>query len=58
MDGNQLPVPYRLPYDPDEIDERNTYAVSARITSDGQLIYISDMANLAVTRGTRPKTSK
>ena len=37
MNGNQLPVSYRLPYDTDEIDERNTYAVSARITSDGQL---------------------
>ncbi len=51
INGNQLPVSYRLPYDPDEIDERNTYAVSARITSDGQLIYISDMANLAITHG-------
>ena len=49
LDGNQLPVPYELPYDPDDIDERHTYTVFVRIETSGSLIYISDTAYPVIT---------
>ncbi len=49
--GKQVPIPYELTYDPAQIDPRNTYSVSARITADNTLLFISDTANLVLTRG-------
>lgn len=51
MDGNQLPAPYELPYDENEIDERNTYTVFSRIESGGRLIYITDTVYPVITNG-------
>lgn len=45
-DGNQLPVFYFLEYDPDDIVDGNTYVISARIEADGQLLYVTDTANV------------
>ena len=51
LDGRQLPVSYELAYDPDDIDERSTYTVFARIEASGSLIYISDTAYPVITNG-------
>jgi len=48
----QLPIAYELPYDPDAIDDRMTYAVSAVIQdADGRMIYRSDTVHSVLTRG-------
>jgi uncharacterized lipoprotein YbaY len=49
--GRQVPIPFTLRYDPAQIDERNTYTVSARITVDGALMWISKTRNPVLTRG-------
>ena len=51
LGGDQLPVPYTLEYDQDEIDERNNYTVFARIDDGGDLLYITDTAYPVITRG-------
>ena len=40
-DGRQVPLPFRLYYVKRRIEERNTYALNARITFDGQLQFIN-----------------
>ena len=48
----QVPVRFRVEYNRDDIDPRNTYSVSARITeSDGRLAFINDTAYEVITRG-------
>ena len=48
----QVPVSFRVEYNRDDIDPRNTYSVSARITeSDGRLAFINDTAYEVITRG-------
>ncbi|GEM_PF-1996827 len=49
--GRQAPFPFALPYDPARIEERNTYAVQARITVNGQLRFISTQRYEVITRG-------
>jgi uncharacterized lipoprotein YbaY len=49
--GRQVPIPFAIPYDAATIDQRMTYAVRARITVDGQLMFTSTTANLVITRG-------
>jgi uncharacterized lipoprotein YbaY len=49
--GRQVPIPFTLHYDPAQIDERYTYTVSARITVDGVLTWISTTQNPVLTRG-------
>jgi len=49
--GRQGPIPFVIPYDPSAIDARRTYAVRARITVDGQLLFTSTTANLVITQG-------
>jgi len=49
--GKQVPIPFELPYDPDEIDERNTYSLSVRITVDGKLKFINKTSHRVLTRG-------
>lgn len=53
--GRQVPFPFELAYDPAQIEERNTYAVQARITVDGQLRFISTTRYEVITQG-RPTT--
>ena len=47
----QVPIPFEIAYDPASIDPRFTYAVQARITADGQLLFISDTVTPVITRG-------
>ncbi len=49
--GKQVPFAYELPYDPSKIDERHDYAVSARITDGGKLLFISTQRYSVITRG-------
>lgn len=49
--GGQVPFRFALPFDPAQIDERNTYAVQARITVDGELRFITTQVNAVITRG-------
>ena len=52
INGAQVPIPYEVPYDLDEIDERHTYSMSARIEdSIGKLLFISDTAIPVITNG-------
>jgi len=48
----QVPIRFRLEYNRDDIQPRNTYAVSARIIeSDGRLAFTNDTAYDVITRG-------
>lgn len=49
--GRQVPIPFEIAYDPARIDQRLTYAVRARITVDGQLLFTSTTATLVITQG-------
>ncbi len=49
--GRQMPIPFLLHYDPAQIDDRYTYTVSARITVDGVLTWISTTQTPVLTRG-------
>lgn len=51
----QVPIPYALRYDPSRIDLAHMYAVSARITIDGRLAFISTRINAVLTRGASDK---
>ena len=53
--SRQVPIPFALGYDPDAIKPRLSYAVSARITVEGQVRFASTTATLVITRGT-PRT--
>jgi uncharacterized lipoprotein YbaY len=49
--GQQVPIPFTLLYDPEQIDPRFTYAVQARITVDGQLRFITTSQFPVITQG-------
>jgi len=50
--GAQVPIPYSVSYDPNVIDERFTYTMSARITNGaGDLLWINDTAIPVITNG-------
>ena len=53
----ELPVPFLLPYSPEQISEHNTYSVSARIERGTTLLYISTTSNPVITRGNPDRTS-
>lgn len=40
-DGKQVPIPFTLSYDPTQLQAGHTYSVSAKITVDGKLWFIS-----------------
>ncbi len=48
---HQVPIPFALEYDPQDIDERMTYAVRATIRSAGKLIFTTDRSYQVLTRG-------
>jgi putative lipoprotein len=50
-EGGQVPFPFSIPYDPAKIDQRFTYAVSARIEDGGKLLFITDTRYPVLTRG-------
>lgn len=47
----QVPIPFELVYDPDQIDPRFSYAVQARIIVDGQLRFITTSNFPVITQG-------
>jgi putative lipoprotein len=49
--GEQAPIPFELPYRPEEIDPRNIYAVRAEIQVDGRLAWVTDQVFGVLTRG-------
>jgi uncharacterized lipoprotein YbaY len=50
--GQQVPIPFSIPYNPATIDPRFTYAVSARIDApNGALLFITDMRYPVITNG-------
>ena len=50
--GDQVPIPYEVEYDPEEIDERNTYSMFCRIEDgSGTLLLISDTHIPVITHG-------
>ena len=52
----QVPIKFKIEYNRDELDPRNTYAVQARINeSDGRLVFINDTAYDVITRGNPTK---
>ena len=55
-DPGQVPIKFEVEYNKDDIDSRNTYAVSARIVeSDGRLAFTNDTAYDVITRGNPSK---
>ena len=53
----QAPVAFAITYDPDAIDERNSYAVRAEILDRGQLIFTTDRHYPVITRGAMNEVS-
>ena len=47
--GRQVPFAFTLSYDPGRIDSRFTYAVSARITDAGRLLFVSTRRHAVIT---------
>ena len=57
-DPGKVPIKFEVDYDPDDIDSRNTYSVSARIEeSDGRLAFINDTAYDVITGGNPKKVN-
>ncbi len=54
--GKQVPIPFSLTYNLSQIQARNTYAVSAQIWVDNQLMWVSPTSNEVITRG-NPSTN-
>ncbi len=53
IDGpGQAPIRFRVEYNREDIDERNTYSIQAKIIeSDGRLAFINDTTHEVITRG-------
>jgi putative lipoprotein len=49
--GEQVPFPYELKYDPAQIDEKNSYAVRATIKDGDKLLFTSTTAYPVITQG-------
>ena len=49
--GENVPIAFELTYDPAQIDERSTYALSVRITIDGELRWINSERYAVLTHG-------
>ena len=56
VDPGQVPIKFKVEYNRDDIDSRNTYSVSADIIeSDGRLAFTNDTAYEVITRGNPSK---
>jgi len=49
--GAQVPIPFRIDYDPAGIDPSHVYSVRATITADGGLLFTSTTPYPVLTRG-------
>ena len=47
----QVPIHFEFGYKPEDIDERMSYAIQARILEGGHLMFINDTHTAALTRG-------
>ena len=47
--GKQVPIPFRLPYDPANINPAHTYAVRATITEGGSILFTSATSHPVIT---------
>jgi uncharacterized lipoprotein YbaY len=47
----QVPIRFELEYSPQDIDERMSYAIQARISEHGRLMFINDTHTPVLTRG-------
>jgi len=51
-DGKQVPIPYEVKYNLDEIQDNHTYSMLVRIEDSGEkLLFISDTHTPVITRG-------
>ncbi len=51
-EGKQVPIPYEVKYNPENIQENHSYSMSVRIEdSSGKLLFISDTHTPVITRG-------
>lgn len=53
--SGQVPIHFEISYDPEKIIPNHTYAVMARITDGGRLLFINDQSYQVITRG-RPSS--
>ena len=49
--SHQVPIPFEIEYNPDDIDERYTYAMRVRIEVDGELWFINTTRHQVITHG-------
>ena len=49
--GHQVPIPFEIEYNPDDIDERYIYAMRVRIEVDGELWFINTTRHQVITHG-------
>ncbi|MBC3373810.1 YbaY family lipoprotein [Pseudomonas sp. SWRI92] len=54
----QVPLPFKLSYDPAQVKPGHRYAVSARIEVDGQLMFITTEQNAVQLDGKDPQPLK
>ena len=52
----QPPIPFRLRYDPRQVDTSHQYAVRARISAGGRVLFVTDSPAPVLTRGHPPST--
>lgn len=50
LEGRQVPIPFELVYNPDQIDASHTYAVQARILVDDDLWFITTSRYTVITQ--------
>jgi uncharacterized lipoprotein YbaY/heat shock protein HslJ len=53
--GKQVPIPFRLTYDPAQIEPSHRYHVRATISSGGRMVFTSTSAYPVITRGAPAK---
>lgn len=51
LDGQQVPIAFRLKFNERDISFRNDYAVEAEISSGGRILFKNDVTNRVLTQG-------
>jgi putative lipoprotein len=54
----QVPLPFHLSYDPDQIEPNHRYSINARIEVDGELLFITTENHAVRLDGTDPQPMK
>jgi putative lipoprotein len=50
-EGRQVPLPFRLEYDPARIDQRMRYAVSGELRAGGRILFLNTTRHNVLTHG-------